>query len=127
MATWMQEHARFAVGDEVVVDCFIEDPEEGQVGDDLLVVWDEPYDFDGSFTCLTMKMGRSLARGMRFTLGEHVGASPEYLNGLTPAPEDVAKNAISAACRLYASNSRRSDPLASHIYDEWAEEILEAV
>lgn len=99
---------RYEVGDGVRFEVYDE-------GDDLLVVSDEAFDYDGTYTSFIYYKGES-----GLYAGEHVGASYEYLRGLKLADDKIARFALYRYLLRCASFERED---AADIFEEWADEV----
>lgn len=86
MAAW-HEDARFYIFADC--DVFIED--DGN----YLYVENEPFDYNGNYTCCIYYQCENHDGAKWYDRGEHVAVSNEYVNDLEKAPWDVAQCIIS--------------------------------
>lgn len=84
MKAWFEE-ARFDIFAECDVYC-----EDGS----YLYVENEPFNYNGDYTCCVYQQGRNLDGTMFYIRGEHCPADNNYIMSLDKAPWNVARDII---------------------------------
>lgn len=115
--TYIRDHARFTIFDDMPVDVW-QEPEHtpcngllGITSDPekyLCIIGEEPWDYYGSFTACTFT--RALYQCV------HIGVSAEYLESCELAPEDIARKILAFYLRNWAS--MEDDDTAELLRDE---------
>lgn len=109
--SWMARNARFTVAGQAV-DVFYEDYH-------MLLVWDEAFDYDGSFQCREYRKRKDGG----YIVSDMAGASYRYVAELSTVMEDEARLVIIHDLMRTAQQARSYDEELADTYEAVAEEF----